>query len=254
VLVLGSLGALAACQSADDSGGGDAPTRQALRCMPGESRVCPCVGAGMGSQLCNPAGTFDPCTGCPPPALQPATGGSGALAGMTATAPVVPDAGPTGSGGAAAASDSGTAASDGGGSLLPDDVGNGPGTSCGEALPALCELSTEKCCGRSLRTDTCIPAAEACTCDLPDCTTMEASCDGPEDCITGQVCCGTFATTSAGGAAYTSFTCTATCSFNANQREACHEGKTTCPMSLVCANSQLLSNVQVCIDAASIEQ
>jgi hypothetical protein len=35
---------------------------------------------------------------------------------------------------------------------------------------------------------------------------------------------------------------------------ACHEGETTCPNGLICANSQLLTNVQICIDPATIEQ
>jgi hypothetical protein len=124
------------------------------------------------------------------------------------------------------------------------------GTSCGVGLPALCALQTHKCCARSLRTDTCIEAAASCTCDLPDCSVMEAFCDGPEDCEQGQVCCGTLV----GGSRYERFACAASCDFGGTQRIACHEDQAECPAGTECANSQLLTNVQVCIDPATIRQ
>jgi hypothetical protein len=104
---------------------------------------------------------------------------------------------------------------------------------------------------RSLQTDSCIAADAACDCPLDGCTTMEARCDGPEDCADGQVCCGTLANN---GMGYQAFVCASSCMANGNQRVACHGEETPCPSGLICANSQLLTNVQVCIDPASIDQ
>jgi hypothetical protein len=230
--------------------------------MPGEPLECGCVGGGLGVQLCNATGTgFDLCNGCPavtvpdmstaadasaPGADMP--GGDGMDDGM-ADAMADPNQATMGDDPNMPAEDMSSMPDAG-----PSAAGAVPGTSCGVGLPALCELEQEKCCARSLQTDTCIGAAEPCTCDLPDCTTMEATCDGPEDCPDGQVCCGTFQVVG-GGATYVSFACSATaCDFFGSQREACHQDETECAPDLVCANSQLLTNVQVCIDAASIEQ
>lgn len=90
-----------------------------------------------------------------------------------------------------------------------------------------------------------------CSCDVQGCTTMATNCDGPEDCENGQICCGTLAQNQQG---YSQFTCAAQCSGTGQQRIACHEGETMCPTGLICANSQLLTNVQICIDPATIEQ
>jgi len=232
------LFALVGCGAAD--GDKDAASNTSLpRCSTGEMRECACLGAGVGVQVCNAAGGFDPCVGCVPPAPASGSGGSGPIA-VPGTGGTAPEAN-TG-GGAAIAADAGGFAT---------DVGSAPGTSCGEALPGLCALGIEKCCVRSLKTDSCIPLAETCACDLPDCTVMEATCDGPEDCANGEVCCGTL---NGLGGGYDSFRCAATCVFNQPQREACHEDAATCPPALVCSDSQLLSNVQVCIDPASLKQ
>ena len=50
------------------------------------------------------------------------------------------------------------------------------------------------------------------------------------------------------------FTCATACDHSGSQRIACHIGEDTCPAQTICANSQLLANVQVCIDPATIEQ
>ena len=126
-----------------------------------------------------------------------------------------------------------------------------PGTSCGVGLPSLCAQGSEKCCTRSLEADTCIATDAECTCALQGCTVMEAFCDGPEDCADGEVCCGTLAQS---GAGYDSFVCATQCMSTGNQRVACHADETECPAGDICANSQLLTNVQVCIDPATIEQ
>jgi hypothetical protein len=98
-------------------------------------------------------------------------------------------------------------------------------------------------------TDTCIGVSEACDCPLAGCSVMTAVCDGPEDCPEGQQCCGTLS-----GSSYSAFACAASCDYRGTQRIACHQGEETCPAGNVCANSQLLTNLQVCIDPATIEQ
>jgi hypothetical protein len=239
---------IGAC-SASESSGRQNQQAVASTCAPGTQRVCPCAGTdmSMGTQSCDATGTsYGPCIGCPPPSarpLQPAAGG--------AAPPLVGAGGST-----APATDAGMAGGDAamqrdGSSPSLDQGGAVPGTSCGVGLPTLCAPGSEKCCVRSLAADTCIAADAACDCELNGCTVMEAYCDGPEDCAAGEVCCGTLATDSSG---YDSFACATQCQSSGNQRAACHVGETECPSSYICANSQLLTNVQVCIDPASIEQ
>jgi hypothetical protein len=255
---------LAGCAGDEPTRSQNTPTPNAmpLSCVPNVPRACPCIGQGigqpMGTQACNPTGNgYSACTGCPPPLVQ-SVAGAGGVAG---TAP-----GAAGSSGAAGGS-SGSAGrapmtSGAGGSSATDggvDSGSEPtptsgavrGISCGVGLPTLCEIGKQKCCVRSLETDTCIEASAMCDCELQNCTTMETHCDGPEDCESGQVCCGTLAQN---GAGYDDFVCAAQCQGTGQQRVACHEGETMCPSGLTCANSQLLTNVQICIDPATIEQ
>jgi hypothetical protein len=228
---------LAAC-SESDSGDGQGQDAGALMCMPGSQRACPCAGTGMGTQSCDESGrAYGACTGCPPAqsagrAAPPIAGASGAAA----------DAGlPT----------AGRSAQTDGSDPTLGQAGAVPGTSCGVGLPSLCAPDSEKCCVRSLEPDTCIAADAACRCELADCTVMEAYCDGPEDCAAGEICCGALASD---GSGYVSFTCAAQCQTMGNQRAACHVDETECPSGDICANSQLLTNVQVCIDPASIMQ
>jgi hypothetical protein len=273
---LACCAALLASACGDDGGGsGDAATTtQPLRCTMGEVRACPCIGQGMGTQTCNATGNgFGTCTGCPAPSAPPRAGssptgggsgtsaavtagraGSMGSAGVTASAGAGAGAGGGGNAGAGTAGASGASGMGGAGgsdSSASPATGTAPGVSCGVGLPALCSLESEKCCVRSLQTDTCIPAGDTCSCTLSGCTVMEARCDGPEDCPSGQVCCGTL---SSNGMGYDRFVCAAQCMSTGNQRVACHEDMKTCPSNLVCANSQLLTNVQVCIDPATIEQ
>jgi len=83
-----------------------------------------------------------------------------------------------------------------------------PGTSCGVGLPRLCELGTEKCCVRSLDTDTCIPIDATCDCQYAGCQVMQAYCDGPEDCQSNEVCCGTVSILNFSDVRYTLIECT----------------------------------------------
>lgn len=247
--VLGTLAfawLVASCSDSGDEGGaagvgtGGVAGMMATStpCTPNAVVVCPCVGGGMGTQTCNADGmSYAACMGCPP-----------AGAGGTA-APMMPTP-------------------DGGALTTPDatvDAASNPGTgdgavvggvaevgvSCGVGLPVLCEAGKELCCVRSLATDTCV-AAGGCTCDVQGCDTLEVNCDGPEDCAAGEICCGTLG--GGGGGAYTSFACAASCDYMGSQRQACHVGIDECPGNNVCANSQLLTNVQVCIDPMTIEQ
>jgi hypothetical protein len=133
------------------------------------------------------------------------------------------------------------------------------GTHCGVGLPVTCALGTEKCCVRSLATDSCIDVDAPCTCDVSGCTTLETHCDGPEDCDDGQVCCGTLQDSSSPEFSfqanhYIGFSCRADCDYYGTQRAACHQADPQCPAGTICANSQLLTNLQVCIDPATIEQ
>lgn len=246
---------IAACSADGGGGGGGGSSPQAaalMMCVPGMPRACPCAGTltSTGMQTCDASGrSYGPCTGCPPQAGTPSqvppaagTAGQPSAGASGGPAPASDDAGAAGGGGAATG-DAGEPTLDQGGAV--------PGTSCGVGLPALCADDTEKCCVRSLDTDVCIAADAACACELEGCTVMEAYCDGPEDCAAGEVCCGTLASNSAG---YVSFECATQCMSSGNQRVACHVNATECPAGDICANSQLLTNVQVCIDPATIMQ
>jgi hypothetical protein len=251
---------LAACAGEDPGPAKPTPSASPLSCAANAPRACPCLGQAMamGMQLCNPTGNgYGACTGCPPAPPPPPVAGAGA-AGSTPGAvggSSGSSAGSSGSAGAKPSGAGGNAAPDGGtdaGDSEPTpSLGAVRGISCGVGLPALCEIGKQKCCVRSLETDTCIEASAMCDCELQNCTTMETHCDGPEDCESGQVCCGTLGQNSSG---YDDFVCAAQCQATGQQRVACHEGETTCPNGLICANSQLLTNVQICIDPATIEQ
>lgn len=257
-----TLALFTACGGDDDG----PVSAQPLACVASTERACACTGGATGVQSCDASGAaYGPCMGCPaadptaPPAATPAMDGT---AGAPAAQPATPgvDVGVT---------DPGTPGSEpppatmtpalppvasepdaGAEPPLPvtDDV-DMTGPSCGVGLPKQCELGSEKCCVRSLETDTCIPEGDACNCGLSGCSVLEVFCDGPEDCEGGQVCCGTLA-----GSSYSSFTCEDSCDYRGSQRIACHEEMDECPAGDVCANSQLLTNVQVCIDPATIQQ
>ncbi|MBN1655711.1 MAG: hypothetical protein JXA30_18240 [Deltaproteobacteria bacterium] len=250
-------------------------------CQPDTQRQCPCVGSqGVGTQICNQTGDgYGPCFGCPEQTESPSqfidasakdTGifdnimiDAASGNGLT---PFINDSGDGNSPVDAARplADTGTAQADTGtsqadtGALGPEfgDINIvAPGVSCGVGLPRLCELGAEKCCVRSLDTDTCIPLNDTCDCKYEDCYVMQAYCDGPEDCATNEVCCGTISTASYSDIRYTLIECTAQCNTTAGtQYEVCHIGETECGPGRICANSQLLTNIQVCIDPASIEQ
>jgi len=132
-----------------------------------------------------------------------------------------------------------------------DQLGTVPGVACGVAYPVLCAPGRETCCVRSLSVDSCIDSTHTCGCGTLDCRATAVRCDGPEDCADGESCCGsTVDSNDANG--YTGFACAAECA--SDQRVACHAGQTACPIGLICANSQFLTNMQVCVDPASLAQ
>jgi hypothetical protein len=182
-------------------------------CMPGAARVCPCFGGGMGSQFCDESGTrYAECIGCP-------DGAAGARSTTSTTS---------------------------------DQPGIAPGVACGVAFPVLCAPQRETCCVRSLSVDSCIPSDSGCGCGMLDCVATAVRCDGPEDCPSGQSCCGQPALDADDADGYASFACADRCAVS--QHQACHAGQTTCPSGLVCTNSQYLTNMQVCVDPASLAQ
>jgi hypothetical protein len=146
-----------------------------------------------------------------------------------------------------------------GGTAAIDEPTVTTGTRCGVGLPVTCALGIEKCCIRSLETDHCIAMDAPCTCEARGCTTLEAHCDGPEDCSQGQVCCGTLQDSTSPEFSdqanrYMEFTCQANCDHKRTQRIACHQADPQCPVGTICANSQLLTNLQICIDPSTIGQ
>jgi hypothetical protein len=267
---------LAACGSKSEASDPlPGKTQSELRCEAGAARACPCLGGGQGTQTCAISGrAFGPCTACPPSADasraqdvggSDASGASGAMSagvggrgasgnagsGSAGTGGFAgggfAGGGSAGAGNAGAAIDSGAAGSETREPGSPDPLPAAKGIACGVGLPVLCDVASEKCCKRSLSVDTCIPVAMACECEQDNCETLEARCDGPEDCAQGQLCC-------AGGtgrAAYTGFTCAASCS--STSRQACHAAG-DCPAQLTCAISQILASVSVCTDPRSLEQ
>ena len=136
--------------------------------------------------------------------------------------------------------------------VAEEQPGRERGIACGVAFPVLCAAEVETCCVRSLSVDTCIPSANACACDTPDCVAAAVRCDGPEDCGAGQACCGTPALDGDDARGYRSFVCAPRCA--ADELQACHAGQSPCPLGLVCTNSQFLTNMQVCVDPASLSQ
>lgn len=249
-------GAVTLSCASEETGPTSNQQSESLSCTPNMPQACPCAGGGVGTQQCAASGdAYLPCTGCPAPAAgNTSIAEPGATSGQLELGSTVIETGGEGP----PLTDAGTRTN----SSLPDDTRGGSdggsslgeqgptiGTSCGVGLPRTCAIGTEKCCVRSLATDSCIESGASCECDAKDCITLEAHCDGPEDCDTGQVCCGTLS-----GSSYSEFSCQSDCRYNGTQRIACHQVEPDCPSGTVCSNSQLLTNLQVCIDPSSIEQ
>lgn len=261
---------LCACAAAESASAPGDGANAATRCPPMETRACPCAGGGTGTQICDASGTrYGACSACPQPLTMLA--GSGGASGMTASAggrsaPVAgaPAAGmggrpattppsmSAGSGGSAgsagrAGAPAGSGGAAGGGEDgRPDPLPAARGVTCGIGLPVQCDPESEKCCKRNLTTDICVPKSERCECELADCTVITVSCDGPEDCAQGQVCCA-----AGSGRTLSEFACAASCS--SGTRQACH-AKSDCASQYTCAISQQLPSISVCTDPQSLKQ
>lgn len=243
--VVGAAAALGCGNDFDASASGPA-VLQPLSCPPNESRPCPCEGGIWGTQVCAGSGReYGSCLDCTEP--NPSTSTSDPPSDRALTRGGTPSEGDSEPAGDDATA--GDATPEEAGAAVAADMDSALGTSCGVGLPTVCELGASKCCVRSLETDTCIDSDANCGCATPGCTTLVAHCDGPEDCDAGEVCCGDLA-----GFDYRRFSCQRSCAFDSTQRIACHQAEPQCPEGTVCSNSQILTNLQVCIDPATIEQ
>lgn len=191
IVAMGSgCGAATGLETGDGSGG-------TVQCNPDEVVTCACPDFAKGTQACRKDRTFTPCR-CD-------DAGAGDLdASLKDVSPVDADIRHDGSG----------------------PIGGGPGSgeiTCGVMNPTTCSIAAgESCCILDPGIDRCFGSGESCSCTGPSCRITVASCDGPEDCPSGQVCCGTF---SAG--AYSSIACKASCKAS-SERELCHPGENAC--------------------------
>ncbi len=88
----------------------------------------------------------------------------------------------------------------------------------GTGVIVTCELATERCCYLEPGPDTCAPIGDACQCSSGGCALTDVQCDGPEDCPSGQMCCGLW-----NGQQYTVLQCQPDCDFASNELEICHD-------------------------------
>jgi hypothetical protein len=140
-----------------------------------------------------------------------AVGGSGGVAGS---------AGSTSSGGSAGSSGSGGGSPTG-------------GVQCGSVI---CDLSQHQCCAFYNQPYKCVKTAAECLYGV------DVLCDGPEDCASGQVCCGQMFVQGQ-NKSYEEFSCAASCDA-ADQRVICGSSG-SCP-SGTCGPSDLLPKYNDC--------
>ncbi|MBX3127018.1 MAG: hypothetical protein KF718_09890 [Polyangiaceae bacterium] len=177
------------------------------------------------------------------------TGGVGAAAGSAGSSGASGGAAGQAGGGAGGASgasgaggEAGHSGGSGGGSGGATGVGTGPcgGELCGFSLGATCCASSSKglyCANAGL--------GNPCTCSGLGCDKLEITCDGPEDCPTGQRCCATKEWT---GPKYDEVKCRTACSVTARDvREVCHAGGQPCANGKACsADANLPPNYATC--------
>ncbi len=70
-------------------------------------------------------------------------------------------------------------------------------------------------------------------------------CDGPEDCPSGQVCCGQLVQVTSQRYLYNYVKCATSCNYQQGQREFCHDNS-QCSNGRNCHPSSLLSAYNVC--------
>jgi hypothetical protein len=240
-------------------------------CTAGAVSDCSCPGGGSGTRLCKADGSgFDACqcgatggtgggtancsdndcSGCtncfercvcegtaPPTCLAQCTdggtaGGTGGVATGGSAGAATGGSGGGATGGSGGSSTGGSGGSGTGGS--GGSVGAGQAT-CGITNPDICALASEKCCVLDPGFDYCGPAAQPCQCDSGACTLLEVLCDGPEDCASGQMCCGFY-----DGTQYTRTECRSSCVMQNGEFEMCHQGAQCATPGTTCSTSPSL--------------
>ncbi len=158
------------------------------------------------------------------------SGGSAGSGNAAGTGGVQEDSGIDASGGASGgASGAAGGSSDGGAGgaagSSPTDKGVGP---CGSKVCAY--VAGDYCCKPSAADPYCAndDLGNPCKCSTIACNTLDLHCDGPEDCPSGQICCGD---TGFFGGGYDVVECRDNClqtGIGGPQREVCHPGGQAC--------------------------
>jgi hypothetical protein len=130
--------------------------------------------------------------------------------------------------------DAGTGGTGGTGGV-PNDSGVGVGTvNCGSNNnPGTCNTG-EKCCVLAPGLDYCESPSATCQCTNGNCNITEVTCDGNEDCGSGQMCCGIIS-----GNSYAKTVCQSSCN-GTTEREICHPGGTCVTPNTTCSHPQAL--------------
>ncbi len=159
-------------------------------------------------------------------------GSAGRGGSNTATRDASTDRG--GFGGSENEAGTGGALSSGGQSSLPAGE-----VACGTA--ACVATSLQHCCYGPTPSPHCYGGTlgGSCFCNAGACTAINAECDGPEDCLSNQVCC---AEMQANQTVYTHLHCLLRCASDkiVKRAEVCHSGSNTCPSSTSCTSDPLL--------------
>ncbi|MBE7485095.1 MAG: hypothetical protein HS104_34645 [Polyangiaceae bacterium] len=155
-----------------------------------------------------------------------------------------------GTGGTAAGGSGGTGgtAAGGTGGITDASVGGTGGVSADGGIPGevYCDNSpnvivcsaAQNCCLLNPGQEYCTPKATPCACTGANCDATTVSCDGPEDCSGGQICCGTF---SQQANAYTTLKCQSTCG-GQWEREICKPNGTCTTSGQTCSQSSFLTS------------
>ncbi len=98
--------------------------------------------------------------------------------------------------------------------------------------------AAQNCCLLNPGQEYCTPKATPCACTGANCDATTVSCDGPEDCSGGQICCGTF---SQQANAYTTLKCQSTCG-GQWEREICKPNGTCTTSGQTCSQSSFLTS------------
>ena len=158
-------------------------------------------------------------------------GGSGGSMGVS---------GGSGIGGSGAAGAGGGVGTGGSSGVGPSDGGSNVTGSvvCGSGT---CSLASEFCCRYvNGQAPACVPINGTCT------EGTDLICDGPEDCDTGQVCCGRLVNSNF-GRVYNRVSCSlpSECA-GTNDRIVCGSDPTQCHNGRVCASSDVAPELRIC--------